>query len=69
MKEELKVETAARQQLKERILLLKQNLSKKKTPPQRDAGNEGEVDKAVAVVGGLVDKAIAEVESLVGTVQ
>ena len=64
MKEKLKVETAARQQLEERILHLEQN-SLKKINSTMDAGNEGEVDKAVAVVGGFVDKAIEEVETLV----
>ena len=64
MKEEMKVEIAARQQLEERIVHLEQNLSKQSNPTP-DAGNEGEVDKAVAVVGGFVDKAIEEVESLV----
>ena len=64
MKEEMKVETTARQQLEERIVHLEQNLSKQSNPTP-DAGNEGEVDKAVAVVGGFVDKAIEEVESLV----
>ena len=64
MKEEMKVETTARQQLIERILHLEQNLSKQSNSTT-DAGNEGEVDKAVAVVGGFVDKAIEEVESLV----
>ena len=64
MKEEMKVETTARQQLEERILHLEQNLSKQGNSTT-DAGNEGEVDKAVAVVGGFVDKAIEEVESLV----
>ena len=64
MKEEMKVETTARQQLEERILHLEQNLSKQSNSTT-DAGNEGEVDKAVAVVGGFVDKAIEEVESLV----
>ena len=64
MKEELKVETAARQQLEARILHLEQN-SLKQVNSTVDAGNEGEVDKAVAVVGGFVDKAIEEVETLV----
>ena len=64
MKEEMKVETAARQQLEERIVHLEQNLSRQSNPTP-DAGNEGGVDKAVAVVGGFVDKAIEEVESLV----
>ena len=64
MKEEMKVETAARQQLEERIVHLEQNVSKQSNPTP-DAGNEGEVDKTVAVVGGFVDKAIEEVESLV----
>ena len=64
MKEELKVETAAREQLENRILHLEQN-SLKKVDSTMDAGNEGEVDKAVAVVGGFVDKAIEEVEILV----
>ena len=64
MKEELKVETAARQQLEERIFHLEQK-SLKKINSTMDAGNEGEVDKTVAAVGGFVDKAIEEAETLV----
>ena len=64
MKEELKIEIAARQQLEERILHLEQN-SLKKNNSTTDVDNEGEVDKAVAVVGGFLDKAIEEVEALV----
>ena len=64
MKEELRVETPARQQLEERIRHVEQNLSKKNNFTT-DAGNEGEVDKAIAVVGEFVDKAIEETKSLV----
>ena len=45
MKEELKVETAARQQFEERILHLEQN-SVKQNNSTTDAGNEERVDKA-----------------------
>ena len=64
MKEEFKVETAALQQIKERILHLEQKFVKKITT---DAGNDGGVDKAIeAVVGGFVGRATEELESLVG---
>ena len=64
MKEELKIEIAARQQLEELILHLEQN-SLKKNNSTTDVDNEEEVDKAVVVVGGFLDKAIEEVEALV----
>ena len=49
MKKEVKVEITARQQLEERILHLEHN-SLKKNNSRTDAGNEGEVDKAVATI-------------------
>ena len=58
MKEEVRVDTPARQQLEEQFQV-EQNSSKKNNSTT-DAGNEGEVDKAVVVAGEFV-----EVESLV----
>eukprot|EP00434_Breviolum_minutum_P028622 symbB.v1.2.025326.t1/scaffold2451.1/size78874/11 len=66
MKDEVKIETEARQQLEERIARLETNSALKQGNSSQDKNYEFEdVDKAVAVVGGFVDKTVEELEALV----
>ena len=66
MKEEVKVEREARQQLEERIARLETDSALKQGNSSQNKNYESEdVDKAVAVVGGFVDKTVEEAEALV----
>ena len=66
MKDEVKVEREARQQLEERIARLETDSALKQGNSSQDKNYEFEdVDKAVAVVGGFVDKTVEELEALV----
>ena len=66
VKEEVKIEREARQQLEERIARLEKESALKEDKFSQNGNHEAEdVDKAVAVVGGFVDKTLEEVETLV----
>ena len=66
MKEEVKVEREARQQLEERIARLETDSALKQGNSSQNNNYEPEdVDKAVAVVGRFVDKTVEELEALV----
>ena len=60
MKEEVKVEREARQQLEERIA----RFETRQFVPKKNYESE-DVDKAVAVVGGFVNKTVEELDALV----
>ena len=60
MKEEVKVEREARQQLEERIA----RFETRQFVPKKNYESE-DVDKAVAVVGGFVNKTVEELDTLV----
>ena len=66
MKEEMKIEREARQQLEERITRLEKESAGKEGKFSQNGNHEtDDVDKAVAVVGGFVHKTLEEVEALV----
>ena len=66
MKEEVKIEREARQQLEERIARLEKESALKEGKFSQNGKHEADdVDKAVDVVGGFVDKTLEEVEALV----
>ena len=67
MKGEGKVEREARQQLEERIALIETNSALKQGHTSQNSNFEFEdVNKAVAVVGGFVDKTMEAMEAVVG---